>query len=293
MQCLLYASFCFVEQIGDKLVELCTCDVHIEMNGAVCIHRDEGKIDVCGSHAGKLNLCLLCCFFKPLLRHAVVAKVNSVGLFKFLCNIVDKTIVEIIAAETVVAGSCKNFKHAVADFEDGNIERAAAKVVNQDLLVVFLIHTVCKSRRSGFVDDTENIKACNLACVLGCLTLTVGEISRNCNNSISDFFAEISFRILFQLLKNHCGNFLRSIGFAFDGAAVIAAHFTLNAAYGVVGVGDSLTFCNLTHHTLAVFERNNRGSCAGAFGIGDNNGFAAFKDSNTGIGRTKVDTDNL
>ena len=64
-------------------------------------------------------------------------------------------------------------------------------------------------------------------------------------------------------------------------------------AYGVVGVGDSLTFCNLTHHTLAVFERNNRGSCAGAFGIGDNNGFAAFKDSNTGIGRTKVDTDNL
>ena len=41
-------------------------------------------------------------------------------------NIVDKTIVEIIAAETVVAGSCKNFKHALADFEDGNIERAAA-----------------------------------------------------------------------------------------------------------------------------------------------------------------------
>ena len=25
---------------------------------------------------------------------------------------------------------------------------------------------------------------------------------------------------------------------------VIAAHFALDAAYGVVGVGDSLTFCN-------------------------------------------------
>ena len=75
---------------------------------------------------------------------------------------------------------------------------------------------------------------------------------------------------------------------------VVFAHVALDGSNGAVGVGDSLALSHLANHTLAgLGECNHRGSGAAAFGVGDNNGFAAFQNSDAGIGSTKVDTDNL
>ena len=263
------------------------------MDGAIGIHGDEGQVDICARHAGKLNLCLFGCFLEPLLCHTVIAQVDTVGLLEFIRDIIHDPLIEVIAAETVIACGRKNFEYAVADLKDGYIEGTAAEIVNENLLVGFLIHTVCKSCCGGFIDDTEDVKACNLACILGCLTLAVAEICRNGDDCIGHGLAEICFRILLQLLKNHCGDLLRSIALALDSAAVVGAHLTLDRGYGVVGVGYSLTLCNLTDHALAALECNNGRGRAGAFGIGDDDGFTALKHCNTGIGSTKVNTDNL
>ena len=59
-----------------------------------------------------------------------------------------------------------HFKHAIADFEHGNVERAAAEVVHGDLLVLFLVQTVSKRRRSRLIDDAQNFEAGDFACVL-------------------------------------------------------------------------------------------------------------------------------
>ena len=75
---------------------------------------------------------------------------------------------------------------------------------------------------------------------------------------------------------------------------VILAHVTLDGRYGALSVGDSLTLCHLAHHTLAgLGEGHYRGSGPVAFGVGDDDGFAAFQNGNTGIRCTKVNTNNL
>ena len=63
---------------------------------------------------------------------------------------------------------------------------------------------------------------------------------------------------------------------------------------GALRVGDGLTLCDLADQALAVLgEGHDGGSGAGAFSVRDNNGFAAFHDSDAGIGGTKVNADNL
>ena len=176
------------------------------------------------------------------------------GLLEFIGDVVHQPLIEVVAAKTVVAGSRKDFEYAVADLKNGYIEGTAAKVVNQNLLVGFLIHAVCERRRSRLVDDTQYVESCDLACVLGRLALAVAEVCRNGDNGIGHLLTEICLRILLELLEDHCGDLLGSVALAVDGAAVIAAHLTLDGAYGVVGVGDSLTLCNAADETFAALE---------------------------------------
>ena len=65
-----------------------------------------------------------------------------------------------------IAVGGQNLGNAVAHLDDGHIEGTAAQIVDHDLLVVFLIHTVSQSSCGGLVDDTADVQACNGACVL-------------------------------------------------------------------------------------------------------------------------------
>ena len=80
-------------------------------------------------------------------------------------------VIEVVTAESVVTGCSKNFEYTVGDVEDGYIECTAAQVEYEDLLVLFLIETVCQRCCSRLVYDTENLKTCDLTCVLCSLTL--------------------------------------------------------------------------------------------------------------------------
>ena len=86
----------------------------------------------------------------------------------------------------VVASGRANLKYAVAQLKNGNIERTAAKVEDQNLFIlVGFVETVSKSRCRRLIDDTHNLETSDLACVLGCLTLSVVEVSRNSDNCLS------------------------------------------------------------------------------------------------------------
>ena len=75
---------------------------------------------------------------------------------------------------------------------------------------------------------------------------------------------------------------------------VVGAHLALDGGNGAVGVGDGLTLCHLTHHTLAgLAECHHRRGGAVAFRVRDNDCLAAFHHGYAGIGRTEVDTDNF
>ncbi len=247
------------------------------MLGAGGVRGDERQVDVRGERGGELYLRLLRGVHKTLFGDTVVAQIDAVVALEVLRDIVHEPLIEVVAAEAVVAVGGKHFEYAVADIEQGYIEGTAAEVVNEDLLPVLLIHAVGKGSGSRLVDDALYVKTGDTAGVLCRLTLRVGEVSGNGDDRFGDLLAEVGLRVLLELLKYHSGDLLRGVSLTLDRALEIGAHLTFDGRNGVVGVGDGLTLCDLTYHTLAVFECNDGRSGVGALRVGDDLGLTALK----------------
>ena len=257
---------------------------------AIGINGNEGQVNVSGHNRGQFDLCFFSSFLQSLVGHGIPFQFKAVLVLEGICNPVHHAGIEIIAAQMAVAAGSFDFKYAVCQIKDGHIEGAAAQVVNQEamFLAVFnLIKAVSQGRCGRFVDDTQNLEACNGASILGSLALAVGEVCRAGNNSFCDFFAQISFCIHLQLLQNHSGNFLGCVGFAVNGDFVIAAHVTFNGNYGTVRVGHSLSFSQLAYQAFPVLgETYHRRSQTRAFSVRNNDRLAAFHHCNNGVCRT-------
>ena len=204
-----------------------------------------------------------------------------------------------------------HFEDAVAEFQDGDIERTAAQVIDGDLFVFLLVHAVGQRSGRRFVDDTLDIEAGDTARVFRRLTLAVVEVSRNRDDGFRDRLAKIRFRVGLQLLKNHSGDFRRGVqlvanldvrvavfrfrdfvrdktDFVFH-FRIFTAHQTLDGENRLRRVRDGLTFRQGTDQTFAILrERDDRRSRPRAFGVRNHHGFAVFHDGHAGIGSTKI-----
>jgi hypothetical protein len=127
----------------------------------------------------QLDLGLFGRFLEALQSQLVVLQVDALLLLELGGEIFDETHVEVFAAEEGVAIGRLHFEDAVADFENRDIERAAAQVVDGDGLAVLLVEAVGERCCGRLVDDAQHFKAGDLAGVLGCLALGVVEVGRN------------------------------------------------------------------------------------------------------------------
>ena len=84
-------------------------------------------------HGRKLDLGLFGGLPHALHGGRVARQVDFRLLFELGDEIVDDALVKIVAAQMVVARRGQHLDHAVVDIQDGDIERAAAEVVNHDL----------------------------------------------------------------------------------------------------------------------------------------------------------------
>ena len=193
-----------------------------------------------------------------------------------------------------ITGGSQHLDDAVADVQNGHIKGTAAQVVNHDLLLAFLVQAIGQSSGSRLVDNPLHVQTGDLTGILGGLPLRVGEVSGDGDDRLGNGLAQISLGVGLQLLKNHGADLLGGVVLTVNGNVIILAHVTLDGRNGPVGVGDGLTLCHLTDHTLAGLGECHHGrGGAVAFGVGDDDGFAAFQHGNTGIGCTKVNTNNL
>ena len=191
------------------MLELGTRKLHHKMLRARCVGRDERQVDL-GLHRGRqLDLGLFGRFFEPLEGHFVVRQIDSLVLLEFVDDPLYQRFIHVIAAEVRVAIGRFDFDDAFAHFKNGNVERAAAKVENGDRLVLFLVEPVGQGGRRRLVDDAHHFEARDLTGVLGGLTLCVVEVSRNGDDGLINFAAEIIFGGLLQLLQDHRRNFRR------------------------------------------------------------------------------------
>ena len=192
----------------------------------------------------------------------------------------------------IVACRGKHFDHAGRDIQNGHVERTAAQIVNHDLLRLLFINAVGKGGCRRLVDDALDVEARNLARVLRRLTLCVGKIGRDSDDGVGHRFAEEGLGIRFEFLQDHRGNFLRRVFMPVDGNLVVGTHLALNGRNGAVMVCDSLPLCNLADHAFSgLGKRNDRRRCASAFGVGDDNGFAALHHRHAAVGCAEINTD--
>ena len=109
-----------------------------------------------------------------------------------------------------------DLEDALAELEDRDVERAAAEVVDGDLLVVLLVEAVGERRRGRLVDDPADLEAGDPAGVLGRLALGVVEVGRDGDDRLGDLVAEIRFRVRLQLLEDHRADLGRAVGLVAD-----------------------------------------------------------------------------
>ena len=236
----------FEQRVGE-LFELGAGERHLEVHRAVGVHADERQVDV-GAHAG--------------------------GEFDLGLH---DDLVEVVAAQVRVAVGGLHFEDAVADFEDGDIERAAAEVVHRDALVGFLlIHAVGQCGRGRLVDDALDVKTGDAAGVLGGLTLRVVEVGRDGDDVV---------------VRDH---FIRYAGDLFLDFVELAAHETLHGEDGVLRVRHGLAFRGLADEAFAVLGESDDGrSRVGAFRVGDDLEGVAVHDGHAAVGGAEVNTENL
>ncbi len=147
--------------------------------------------------------------------------------------------------------------------------------------------------------------------VLGGLALRIVEIGGNGDDGLRDFLAQAHFGVGLELGEDHRGNFRRREGlglavhFHFHGGVAVggandfvgdafeflldlvefAAHEALDGIDGVARVGDGLALGRLADEPFAALgERDDGRRGALAFGIFQNERFAAFHDGHAGVG---------
>src|SRR3989454_11955880 len=91
----------------------------------------------------------------------------------------DELLNNVVPAKMRVAGSRKDFEDSVAQFQDGDVESAAAEVIDGNGSLVFLVEAVGQGSRSRFIDDPQHVEPCNSAGVFCCLALCVVELRRD------------------------------------------------------------------------------------------------------------------
>src|SRR6266699_1022661 len=150
-------------------------------------------------------------FSKFLGQFAMGRKIDLVVLKNQLVNERLEQIVNVVAAEMRVAVGREHLINiAVArgnELEDGDVESAAAKIVNRDAATLLFVQAVGQSRGSRLVDEAENFEASNPSGVLRSLALRVVEISGHGDDRAIHGFAKISFGPIFQLAKDKRGDF--------------------------------------------------------------------------------------
>ncbi len=283
-----------LHQVCRKLVELRARERGIQMLRAVGVRRDERQIDGRAGHAGKLDLRLLGGLLQALRGHFVAAQIHAVFLLELVGQPINDALVEIVAAEVRIARGGEHLRNAVAHLDDGDVERAAAKVVHHNLLIVLFIRAVGQRRGRRLVDDALYVQPRDGARVLCGLALAVVEIRRHGDNGLCYLLAQIALGVGLQLCKDHGADLLRGVLFAIDVHLVIGAHLALDGGNGAVGVCDSLTLCHLAHQTVARFgEAHNGRRGARALGVCNDNRLAAFNHGNAAVCCAKVDTNDL
>ena len=306
-----------LDQVVRDLVQLGARERQLEVARAVARERDERQVDGRRLRGGELDLGLLGLVVQPLQRHRVLGQVDALLALELGHHPVDDGLVEVVAAEVVVARGRLDLEHALAELEHGHVERAAAEVEDEDGLIgAVLVEPVGERRGGRLVDDAQDVEAGDLAGVLGGLPLRVVEVRRHRDHGVGHGLAEIRLGVGLELLQDHrrelrrcqllvarldahvvvgpCDDVVGHHRHLLGHLGLLAAHEALDREDGVLGVGFALALGGHADEAIAVLgERDHGGGRTATLGVRDHGRLAALEDGHARVRRTEVDADDL
>ena len=131
--------------------------------------------------------------------------------------------VKVVAAEEGVACGADDFEQLVVEAQDGDIECAAAEVIDRDVLPVTLPVPVGECSCGGFVDDAQAFDTGDLGCVSRGLALLVVEVCRNGNHSAVDRLTGGLLGDGLHVGQHVCADFLHGVDLALHTHAGVTA----------------------------------------------------------------------
>lgn len=223
---------------------------------------------------------------------AVVAGVDAGVFFDVGGNLFYQFGVEVVAAQVVVAVAGQYFGHVLAEADDGDVEGAAAEVVDQDVFGFFMVGLVGQGGGGGFVDDARDVQFREPAGLAGGLPLGVREIGGDGDYGLGDRLAQGLLRGLFEPPQDEGGDFLRGIFPFSHGEAHVFAHAPLDGGYGALGVEGVLVARGLAHEEGVVVRQSDYGGQDRGAVDFDEAGTPVLDDGYFGVGGPEVDSDD-
>ncbi len=285
-----------LEQVVRELLELGAGQRLVEVGRAVLREGEVRQLDRGAGGGAELLLRLLGGLLEALLGDLVVRDVDARRLLEALDEVVDDALVPVVAAEAVVARGGADLDGAevvvLAHLEEGDVERAAAEVEDEDELVLLApVEAVGEGGRGGLVDDAEHVEARDLAGLLRGLALGVVEVRGDGDDRVGHRVAQVLLGVALELAEDAGGQLLRRVLLVVDADGPVGAHVALDGRDGAVDVGDVLALGGLADQHLAVLgERDDGRRGPRALGVGDDGGLSALQDRDHRVGGTQVDS---
>ena len=111
-----------------------------------------------------------------------------------------------------VAVGGEHFEDAVMQLEDGDVEGAAAQIVDRDNAVLPFVEPVGERGGGRFVHQAQHFQTRDAAGILGGLALSIVEIGRNGDDGFGDRIPEKGLGILLQLAQYEGRDLGRRVG---------------------------------------------------------------------------------
>ena len=307
------------DQVVAQAFQLGAGQLHhqVQRLARVAVHADEGLVDLGLGRGREFDLGLFGRLFQALQGHFIQGQVNAMLFLELIREVVHEPHVKVFATQERVAVGGFHLEQAVVNFQNRDVERAAAKVVDRDGFGFFLVQPVSQSRSGRFVDDAQDFEARDFAGVFGGLALGVVEIGRDGDDGLRHGFAQIRLSGFLHLLQDDRGDLAgrEFLAPGFDPSVAVAAvdHLvgqvfqvfgqhriigsaadqTLDGKDGVGGVGHGLALGGLADQTFVFGEGHDGRRGARAFGVFDDSGLATIHDGDAGVGGSQVNADDL
>ena len=124
------------------------------------------------------------------------AQIRLVLRQELLGHVVDQTLIDVDAAQVGIAIGGEHREFVAVHPEDGDVERPAPEVVDQQVLLRGVLAKAIRQRGGGgFVDDRDDFEARDLAGDLGCAALGVLEVRRDADDRFVNLLAERGFGV--------------------------------------------------------------------------------------------------